>query len=298
MNIEFFGCTTKSLMTWGILDDKIKGYSLTRNSRQGDCVKNSEITRAKLINLLYDYARIHKCPSARITFRGKRVNLYLGKGKNAFNGISTGAAYRVLKKHTEEKKSSGGNGYIGRSMSINAKRAYERGLKPLSRITSADLKQNGFYYPVRFFRWLVRNWDIKPKEMHHTSAACNITAFYDGSVIRYIVGCCNLELLYQLYKENLTMEQARQERQIRYAKARILNTLLSGRAGKTVNVDGVLCDNYLLLSPKLCIRADSPGVEIVEVFDRLPEAMRSENLEEITDGLIKHKTRVYSKFLK
>lgn len=55
---------------------------------------------------------------------------------------------------------SRGNGYIGRSMSMNTKRAYERGLKPLSRFTSADLKQHGFHYPVRFFRWLVYNWNI------------------------------------------------------------------------------------------------------------------------------------------
>ena len=33
--------------------------------------------------------------------------------------------------------------------------------------------------------------DIKPKEVHHTSASHGIPAFYDGSVIRYAASCCN-----------------------------------------------------------------------------------------------------------
>lgn len=117
-----------------------------------------EITKAKLINLLYDYARIHKCPSARITFQGKSVTLYLGKRMPALQDLTMEDAYSTLEKYVTEKQVSRGNGYIGRSMSMNAKRAYERGLKPLSRFTSADLKQHGFHYPVRFFRWLVYNW--------------------------------------------------------------------------------------------------------------------------------------------
>lgn len=207
-------------------------------------------------------------------------------------------AYEVLKKYTTEKKGSGGNGYIGRSMSINAKRAYERGLKPLSRITSADLHQNGFYYPVRFFRWLVHNWNIKPKEMHHTSAACNITAFYDDSVIRYVVKCCNLELLFQIYKGKLTMAQARQIRKIKYAKVRMIDKLLGGKSGKTVNANCVCCDDLLFLSSKLCVRTDDLGVEILEASDEPPEDMKSKKLEELADDLVKHKTDIYFKYVR
>lgn len=175
-------------------------------------------------------------------------------------------AYDVLKAQTVEKAVSKGNGYIGRSMSVNARRAYERGLKPLSRIRSSDLKQNGFYYSAAFFRWLVHNWDIKPKEMHHTSASRRITAFYDGSVIRYAAGCCNLELLYQIYKGKVTMEQAIQEREIRCVKARILDTLLGGKSGRAASTDGLICDNLPFLSSKLCIESDKPGVDIMEVL--------------------------------
>ena len=261
-------------------------------------MKNSEITKAKLINLFYDYTRIYKRPAARITFHGKFADLYFGKGTSVLQGLTMEDAYEVLKKYTIEKKVSGGNGYIGRSMSINAKRAYERGLKPLTRITSVDLHQNGFYYPVRFFRWLVHNWNIKPKEMHHTSAACNITAFYDTSVIRYVVKCCNLELLVQIYKGKLTMAQAKQIRKIKYARVRVIDKLLGGKSGNVVNANCVFCDDILFLSSKLCIRADNSGVEILEVFDEPPEEVESGKLEELADDLIKHKTSKYFKYLR
>lgn len=261
-------------------------------------MKKSKITKGMLIGLLYDYARIHKRPSARITFSKNHVNLYLGAGKKNFLGLTMREAYDVLKARTVEKAVSKGNGYIGRSMSVNAKRAYERGLKPLSRIRSLDLKQNGFYYSVAFFRWLVHNWDIKPKEMHHTSASHRITAFYDGSVIRYAAHCCNLELLYQIYKGKITMEQAIQEREIRYAKARILDTLLGGKSGRAVSTDGLICDNLLFLSSKLCIESDNPGVDIMEVFDGWPENWKNENLEKLAMELEKHKITVYLKYLR
>lgn len=261
-------------------------------------MEKSKITKEKLIGLLYDYARIHKQPSARITFQGKRINLYLGAGRKNFRGLTMREAYDVLKARTVEKTVSKGNGYIGRSMSVNAKRAYERGLKPLSRIRSSDLKQNGFYYSVAFFRWLVHNWDIKPKEMHHTSASHRITAFYDGSVIRYAARCCNLELLYQIYKGKITLKQAIQERKIRYVKARILDTLLGGKSGRAVSADGVICDNLLFLSSKLCIKSDNPGVEIMEVFGGQSENWENENLEKLAVEMVKHKTEIYLKYLR
>lgn len=255
----------------------------------------SKITKGKLVGLLYDYARVCKCPSARITFQGKCVNLYLGAGRKNLCGLTMEKAYDVLKGLTVEKTASKGSGYMGRSMSVNAKRAYERGLKPLSRIRSSDLRQNGFHYSVAFFKWLVHNWDIKPKELHHTSAAYRITPFYDGSVIRYAARCCNLELLYRMYRGKLTMQQAKQERRIRYARARILDTLLGGKSGKIISADCLLCDNLLFLSSKLCIGRDNPGVRIVEIFDGQPE---SENLENLTIELIKHRTTVYRKYMR
>ena len=179
--------------------------------------------------------------------------------------------------------------------------AYERGLKPLSRIRAADLRQNGFEYSVAFFRWLVHHWDIRPRERHHTSASCRITAFYDGSVIRYAAQCCNLELLFRIYKGKITVEKARRERGICYARARILGTLLGGKSGEIVSANCIFCDNLLFLTPKLCVRADHPGVEVVETyedFEETPQNMRDEKLERLAAELVKHKTSVYKKYLK
>ena len=50
-------------------------------------MKNSEITKVKLINLFYDYARIYKRPAARITFHGKSVDLYFGKGNLFYRAL-------------------------------------------------------------------------------------------------------------------------------------------------------------------------------------------------------------------
>lgn len=179
--------------------------------------------------------------------------------------------------------------------------AYERGLKPLSRIRAADLRQNGFEYSVAFFRWLVHHWDIRPRERHHTSASCRITAFYDDSVIRYAAQCCNLELLFRIYKGKITVEKARRERGICYARARILGTLLGGKSGEIVSANCIFCDNLLFLTPKLCVRADHPGVEVVETyedFEETPQNMRDEKLERLAAELVKHKTSVYKKYLK
>lgn len=65
--------------------------------KAGGYVKNLEITKAKLINLLYDYARVYKRPAARITFHEKFVDLYFGKGTSVLQGLTMEDAYEVLK---------------------------------------------------------------------------------------------------------------------------------------------------------------------------------------------------------
>ena len=94
------------------------------------------------------------------------------------------------------------------------------------------------------------------------------------------------------------MEQAMQEREIRYVKTRILDTLLGGKSGRAVSADGLICDNLLFLSSKLCIESDNPGVDSMEVFDGRPENWKNENLEKLAVELVKHKTTVYLKYLR
>lgn len=261
-------------------------------------MKSQEMTKAKLISLLYEYKRLPRHPFAKVAFYGDLVNLYFDQGNNCHKGITIEKAYRILENRMICKRAGKGNGYIGRSMSINAQRAYQRGLKPVSKITSSDLKQNGFSYPVKFFRWLIRTWDVKPKEMHHTSAACNITPFYDASVIRYVAGCCDLERLFRIYKGNLTVGQAIEERGIRYARIRVLDKLIGGKSGKGVNANAVLCDGILFISSKLCFRAGDMRVEIMEIYDQLPEDMADGKLRETAKELVKHKLKLYRKYLK
>ena len=111
-----------------------------------------EITKSQLINLLYDYMRLYRYPLASLTFHKKTVDLYLKDGK--YIGIFKEEAYNRLYEMTTQR-SGLGRGYAGRSMSINARQAYERGLKPLSKITAEDLKRCGFDYSADFFKWLV-----------------------------------------------------------------------------------------------------------------------------------------------
>ena len=67
-------------------------------------------------------------------------------------------------------------GYAGYSMSNNAVDAYDRGLKPMSKITKDDLPAD---ISVAFFRFLVREGFVGGSEWHHTSKKFNRTDFFD-----------------------------------------------------------------------------------------------------------------------
>ena len=59
-------------------------------------------------------------------------------------------------------------GYIGRRMSVNADKAYKKGLLPRSRFTKQLLRENGWTYSVSFFNWLCKQAYIMPQEYHHS----------------------------------------------------------------------------------------------------------------------------------
>ena len=65
------------------------------------------------------------------------------------------------------QKFSLGKGYIENSMSVNAKNAYSRGLKPRSYFTASQLNSLGFHYPVSFFHWLCKESYLLAQEQHH-----------------------------------------------------------------------------------------------------------------------------------
>jgi len=94
-------------------------------------------------------------------------------------------------------------GYIGNRMSENAANAYDKGRKPISRITKEDIQKYGINEGITFFRWYIKNY-CNPIEWHHSSPKFNKTDFYD------IKDCCTnfknaeikkLKAGYKEYKE-------------------------------------------------------------------------------------------------
>ena len=83
----------------------------------------------------------------------------------------------------DEYGNSAGNGYIGYSMSVNAADAYDRGLRPISKLTAADMPLG---VSLSFARWLAKTGEWRAAEWHHTSAKFNRTDFYDPAEIAAI----------------------------------------------------------------------------------------------------------------
>lgn len=76
-----------------------------------------------------------------------------------------------------------GQGYIGKTGSVNAQQAYEKGKVVLSQIDSPLLKKYGIPFSVDFFRWLVEEKYIVRSEWHHTGPNYRVTDFYDMTEI-------------------------------------------------------------------------------------------------------------------
>lgn len=176
-----------------------------------------------LVGMQYEYARLYNCPESCIHFRGSKVFLRLKNRE--YKDISMDRAVRILKNQLEKGRRKG-KGYIGSSMSVNAKEAYKRGLKPLSKITATDLKKHEIPCSVGFFKWIVKNCDISPNEVHHTSAARNETGFYDIESVKKTIDRLNLSMLEKIYRGEWTMDEAKAERGIRYARVRVIDTML------------------------------------------------------------------------
>ena len=69
-------------------------------------------------------------------------------------------------------------GYDRYSMSNNAVTAYSEGKKPLSKITTADLKSAGWCETKALALILAKTGNWQPSEWHHTSKKYNCTNFY------------------------------------------------------------------------------------------------------------------------
>lgn len=107
--------------------------------------------KSEIIELLYEYNRRSKTDNAKISQTNKDIcNHFIHKEYLILFNVE------VIKKLKSELKilpqyNKKGRGYIGKSMSVNAKRAYKKGLKPISNFNSEELQQNGFLYSYSFF---------------------------------------------------------------------------------------------------------------------------------------------------
>lgn len=111
---------------------------------------------------------------------------------------------------------SANSGYVGHSMSVRAKHAYDGGLLSKGKIKKSDLKDAGINIPVNFIKWMMPNI-ITPSEWHHTSKHLNKTDFYDLEDIKEQLENINIESHLNQYngereKERLEKDQKQQEK--------------------------------------------------------------------------------------
>lgn len=78
---------------------------------------------------------------------------------------------------SQNKQAAGYNWDAG--MSNNAVNAYGQGLKPLSKITNSDLKENNIELTLDQFKQAAKLQLIFPAEWHHTGKGFNQTNFYN-----------------------------------------------------------------------------------------------------------------------
>lgn len=180
-------------------------------------------------------------------------------------------------------------GYIGRSMSINAKKAREKGLLPASYWTSDVLKQHGFNYPVSFFRWLCKRQYITAKEYHHTGCAFKCTGYYQESTISYVVQRYDLDLLYEIYTGKIDKNEAKKKKKITYVKVKTTDRILGLKGLNTVTLNCVRYSNIIWYSKNKFIHEDSKDCTIIAEYDERPFGFENKNIFRLVQFLLTYK---------
>lgn len=183
-------------------------------------------------------------------------------------------------------------GYIGRRMSINAQKARDNGMLPMSYFTSNLLKENGFEYSVDFFKWLCKKQYIYPKEWHHTSASFKSTKYYDKNSITYIVQRCNLELLYDIYLNKIDKEEAKSIRGISYVRIRTTDRIFGLNGINIITLDCVKCDGVLWFAKNKYLREDSKEYILIKEWEKRPSNdFNNKNISSIVKVLLRYKPK-------
>jgi hypothetical protein len=264
-----------------------------------DAIAKKE-TKRELHSLVQDYNRyVPSCLKAQYSYYyGQDMVKLIINGKTIDN-ITLDNACEVVKGHFSKIPAADkGRGYIDNKMSVNAQVAHFRGLKPKSYFTHSVLNELGFHYSVSFFHWLIKSHYLLPKEMHHTSASKNLTKFYDINKVKFIINSYNLNLLYDIYRKRITDGQAKIIRGIKYVKIQIPQYILTGNSYDTIEINCVLCDDVIFYTPKLCFSAHDKRIKVLECYDNRPSNFSNNNLKKIASLLVRHKTNLYSKYIK
>ena len=179
--------------------------------------------------------------------------------------------------------------YINKSMSINAQKAYNKGLFTLSRLNSELLKTYNFKYSVSFFKWLCKNQIIKPSESHHTSAFYNLTKFYSPKCFFYANKYLNLEKLYGIYLSKEPIENFKKNIVVEYTKIKILPSLLGLKSGGLINLDCIKYQRRIFISENMAINIKNTGFQIIS-----KSFIKPENWENPSEQKIKERLLIYS----
>lgn len=186
----------------------------------------------------------------------------------------------------EDNKRSNRKGYIGRQMSINAKKARDKGMIVKSEINSTLLKELGFNYSVNFFKWLCKKGYIIPKEVHHTSASFRSTVYLDKSSILFAVDKYNLELLYRIYLEKITIQEAKQELHIEYVIIKASDRILGLQGKNIVKISCVMCYGYIFFAKGKYINKDSKEYVILEKTTERTKEYCNKNIKKMVRILL------------
>lgn len=177
-------------------------------------------------------------------------------------------------------------GYVNKEMSINAKIAYKQGLFTLSKLKKKDLIENGFNYPLIFFKWLCKNNFILPSERHHTSATYRLTTFYSTKAIQYASYGLNLNNLYNIYKGKETIESLVEKESFEYKRILVSSTLLGIKNGSNIKLDCVQYKNHLFYSIESAIDVNDTSYRVIKTFKEIPEDWNNKNTCDILKRII------------
>lgn len=153
-------------------------------------------------------------------------------------------------------------GYIKNKHSVNAEKAYLRGLMPISRVTKRILSEVGWEDSVAFFVYLCKSNYIKHQEMHHTTFMYKETKFYNlGDSVEYAKKL-DLESLKRIYLKKSTKQDILKEKKVDYVTVLFSRKLMRAKADKAI--DCIQFNGFYWWGTTICINTDSNKIMYVK----------------------------------